>query len=116
MPEEEALRLLAARLYPRGTLLRTWKLAGGVSANVTVIEIRQPHSEATKLIVREHGEIDRARNSRVARDEFRLLQIAQSHGVAAPKPVHVDESCELFPTPVLVVKYVDGETEFAPSE
>lgn len=113
---EDAFRQLVRRLDPRATLLRTWRLTGGVSAQVTALEIERPDGQTTKLIVRRHGAVDRTRNPHIARDEFKLLRIAQSHGLAAPKPYDVDESCELFPTPFLVIDYVDGDTEFAPPD
>jgi aminoglycoside phosphotransferase (APT) family kinase protein len=44
------------------------------------------------------------------------LEIAQAHALAAPEPYYVDESCDLFPTPVLVVEYIEGEADFAPTD
>jgi aminoglycoside phosphotransferase (APT) family kinase protein len=98
------------------TLLRTWSLTGGVSAQVTGLEIEHPDGHDSKLIVRRHGNVDLTHNPHIARDEFRLLQIAQTHGLAAPRPHYVDESCDLFPTPVLVIDFIDGETDFAPTD
>jgi prepilin-type processing-associated H-X9-DG protein len=114
--QDEPFRQLVRRFDPEATLLRTWPLKGGVSAQVTGLEIKRADGRPSKLIVRRHGNVDLSHNPHIARDEFRLLQIAQSHGLAAPRPHYVDESCDLFPTPVLVIDYVDGETEFAPSD
>ncbi len=114
--QDETFRQLVRRFDPHATLLRTWSLAGGVSAQITALEIELPDGQRTKLIVRRHGEVDLSHNAHIARDEFRLLQIARLHGLAVPEPRFVDESCELFPAPVLVIGYVDGETEFAPSD
>lgn len=111
---DDALRQLARQLEPRGRLRRAWPLAGGVSAEVTAFEIERLDGRPRRLILRRHGEADRRRNPHVARDEFTLLQIVQDHGLAAPKPLLFDESCQLFPTPFLVIDWVDGETEFAP--
>lgn len=112
----DALRQVVQRIDPGATLRRAWSLTGGVSAQVTAIEIERPDGQTTKLIVRRHGEADRGRNPHIARDEYALLQIAQSHGLAAPKPYLLDESCELFSTPYLVIAFIDGDTEFAPSD
>jgi aminoglycoside phosphotransferase (APT) family kinase protein len=114
--ELDAFRQLVARIDPRATLVRAWNLTGGVSARVTALEIEASNGHTTKLIVRLHGEVDRAHNPHVARDEFKLLQIAQDRGLAAPRPRYLDESCELLPTPYLVVDYVEGETIFAPAD
>jgi aminoglycoside phosphotransferase (APT) family kinase protein len=116
LKDEDAFRRLVQRIEPDAGLRRVWPLTGGVSAQVTAVEIGRARGETTRLIVRRHGEVDRARNARIARDEYRLLRIVRAHGVAAPKPYHLDESCDLFPTPIVVVEYVDGETEFAPSD
>lgn len=111
-----ALRQLVQRIEPAGKLLRTWPLAGGVSAEVTVLEIARGSGAVSKLIVRRHGEADRARNPDIARDEYALLQLLHSRGLPVPRPVLVDESGDLFPTPVLVVEYVEGETVSAPAD
>ena len=111
---DDAMRQLARRLEPGGLLRRSWPLAGGVSAEVTAFEIERLDGRPRRLILRRHGEEDRRRNPDIGRDEFRLLQIAQAHGLVAPKPLLFDESCQLFPTPILVIDWVDGETEFAP--
>ena len=115
-PEFDRFRRLAQRIAPDGRLLRTRRLTGGVSAEITALEVERPDGPPAKLIVRRHGEADLAHNPRVARDEFALLRIARAQGLAVPKPYLVDESGELFPTPILVVEYVDGETAFAPAD
>ncbi|MDP9471812.1 MAG: phosphotransferase [Chloroflexota bacterium] len=114
--EEDALQRVVRRLDPGGTLRRAWPLAGGVSAEVTALEVEGSDGRPTTLVVRRYGNTDRGRNPHIARDEFRLLQIAQSHGLAAPTPYVFDESGELFPTPSLVIEFVEGETEFAPPD
>ena len=114
--DDDALRQLVQLLDPGSTLVRTWPLAGGVSARVTAFEIEQPDGQRTTLVLRQHGEADCGRNANIARDEFRLLRIVRSHGVTAPEPIFLDESGELFATPIVAIEYVDGETEFAPSD
>jgi aminoglycoside phosphotransferase (APT) family kinase protein len=66
------------------------------------------------LLVRQHGEVDRNRNPQIARSEFKLLQVLQAEDLPVPTPYHVDESCEIFPIPVLIVEYIEGHTEFSP--
>ncbi|HEY7031758.1 MAG TPA: phosphotransferase [Thermomicrobiales bacterium] len=114
--QDDAFRRLVQRIDPRARLLRTRRLTGGVSAEITVLEVARSDGETTKLLVRRHGDSDRAHNPHIAMDEFRLLEIAQAHALAAPEPYYVDESCDLFPTPVLVVEYIEGEADFAPTD
>lgn len=108
--EDERFRQLVQRIDPRSRLLRAWNLTGGVSAQVTALEVERPDGQTEKLVARLHGPKDLEHNPRIARDEFKLLKIARSHGVAAPRPVFVDESCELFPTPIVIIEFVEGET------
>jgi aminoglycoside phosphotransferase (APT) family kinase protein len=114
-PSDAPFQQLVQRIDPRSRLLRATDLAGGISARVTVLEVAQQDGRTQQLLVRRHGQVDRRHNPRIARDEFRLLQITHSRGLLTPRPCYVDESCDLFPDPVIVIEYVDGTTEFAPS-
>jgi hypothetical protein len=78
------LENLVGRIEPGSRLLRTWELEGGVSAQVTAFEIERVDGRTEKLIVRRHGTADLRRNPRVAANEFMLLQLLESAGVAAP--------------------------------
>lgn len=116
-PHDEAnLRELARQIEPEAAFRRAWRPGGGVSAEVSVIELERSDGQPRRLLVRRHGEADRTRNPHIARDEFALLRIAHAHGLAVPRPVYLDESGRLFPTPVLVLEYVEGETEIAPAD
>src|SRR5260370_41848643 len=69
-----------------------------------------------KMIVRQHGDVDLKHNPHVAADEFKLLQVLHSVGLAAPMPYHIDQSGEIFSTPYIVIEYIEGETTFASSD
>jgi aminoglycoside phosphotransferase (APT) family kinase protein len=97
------------KIIPHSTLLRTWSLTGGVSAQVTALELQRPDGQIQKMIMRQHGATDLQHNPQIAADEFKLLQILQSVGLAAPKPYYFDQSGQLFPTPYLVIEYIEGE-------
>jgi aminoglycoside phosphotransferase (APT) family kinase protein len=103
------------KIDPKSKLLRTWELKGGVSAQVTALEIERPDGQTKKMIVRQHGEMDLKHNPQVAADEFKLLHILHSVGLATPKPYHLDQSCEIFSTPYVVIEYIEGTPEFAPA-
>jgi aminoglycoside phosphotransferase (APT) family kinase protein len=104
---------LARKMAPESTLLRAWTLHGGVSARVTAIELQRADGQRQKLIVRQHGAADLARNPQMAADEFALLRIVHEAGVPAPAPYYLDQSGEFFETPVVVLEYIEGETVFA---
>ncbi len=107
---------LVEKMDPHNKLLRAWTLEGGVSAQVTAIEIEGADSQLIKLIVRQHGEADRSRNPHIAADEFRLLTLLQSAGLTTPRPHYLDTSSTIFATPCIVIEYIEGEIVFAPTD
>ena len=113
-PEENYLAQFVQRIEPHSKLLRFWQPTGGVSAQVTAFELERPDGQTERLIVRRHGGRDLEQNPQIAADEFKLLQIVQSAGVAAPAPVYVDESDEIYSAPAIVLEYIEGETVFDP--
>lgn len=105
---------LVQKMDSRYRLLRVWELTGGVSAQITALEIAHPAGQTQKMIVRRHGDTDRQRNPHIATDEFKLLHHLKSAGLVVPTPYFLDTSCTIFPTPYLVIEYIDGSTDFAP--
>jgi aminoglycoside phosphotransferase (APT) family kinase protein len=112
--EDEKFAQVVRRINPSSTLLRTWVLQGGISAQVTALEVTRPDGQTEKLILRRHGEINRQQNPHIAAAEFRLLERLHDSGLPVPKPCFVDASCEIFPIPYIVVECIEGATEFAP--
>ncbi len=113
--EDNKFARVVQMIDPQSKLLRTWELKGGVSARVTALEIERPGGHTKKLIVRRHGEVELKHKPQIATDEFKLLQLLHSVGLAAPRPYYLDQSGEIFPTPYLVLEYIEGKSEFAPS-
>jgi aminoglycoside phosphotransferase (APT) family kinase protein len=105
----ERLEALVRRIDLGSTLLRSWELKGGVSAQVTAFEIARADGQIERLIVRRHGAADLSRNPQIAADEYRLLQVLESAGLPAPTPRYLDAGGEIFSVPCLVVDYVQGE-------
>jgi aminoglycoside phosphotransferase (APT) family kinase protein len=106
---------LVQKIAPQSKLLRTWPLKGGISAGMTALEIERPDGQVRRMIVRQHGDGNLKHNPHAAADEFKLLQILQSAGLATPTPYHLDRSGKIFSTPYMVLEYVEGKPEFAPS-
>ena len=101
------------KITPQSTLLRAWELKGGVSAQVTALEIEQPDRQTKRMIVRRHGAVDLENNPQIAADEFKLLHMLHSAGLTTPAPYYVDQSGDIFPTPYIVIEYIEGAPEFA---
>jgi len=115
-PAIQSFAALVQRLHPQNTFVRAWSLKGGVSAAVTALEFTRPDGHRQKVIVRQHGVRDRQRNPQIAATEFRLLQLLQKAGIAAPAPYYLAQAGEFFAIPALVMAYVAGEPLFAPAD
>lgn len=114
--EAAQFQQLVQKLAPNSTLRRAWRLTGGVSAQVTALEIEQPDGRTRKMVVRRYGQADLTRNPQIAADEFKLLQLLKGAGVAAPMPYLADQSGEIFATPYVVIEYIEGAPELAPAD
>lgn len=101
---------------PQGKLLRAWQLEGGISAQMTALEVEQQDGRRRKLVVRRPHPEALARNPQAAADEFRLLQVLSTAGVAAPRPYALGPAGEATGGPYLVLEYVEGVLVFAPSD
>jgi aminoglycoside phosphotransferase (APT) family kinase protein len=106
---------LLSRFAAGSTLLRTRVLAGGMSAAVTLVEFVDAAGVPQKVVVRVHGERDRAQNPQVAEHEYALLQALHRSGAPVPRPIFVDSSDRAMGSPCVVIEFIEGSTT-APSE
>ncbi|MEZ4833895.1 MAG: phosphotransferase [Caldilineaceae bacterium] len=111
-----AFACLLQRFAPGAQLTRAWPLVGGVSAEVTALDYVTSGGDRQKAVARRHGPVDLARDPHIAAHESRLLQTVCASGLPAPAPLFVDDACDLFPSPVLVVAYVEGEIVLDPPD
>ena len=114
--DRAAFEALVHRVDPAGKLLQFWPLTGGVSAQVTALEVLRSDGQIQKMVVRQHGPVDLEQNPLIAADEFRLLQYLSAAAIPVPQPYHLEPAGELFSTPCLVIAYVDGQPDFHPAE
>ncbi len=115
MKEDKKFEQVVQKIDPQSKLLCTWELKGGVSAQVTALEIELSSGQTKKMVVRQHSDMSLKRNPQIAANEFKLLQLLHPIGFATPTPYHLDQSGEIFPTSYVVLKYIEGKPEFAPS-
>ena len=106
---------LVQKLDQANKLIRSWDLKGGISAQVTRLEVLQPTGRIVQMIVRQHGENDLKRNPHIAADEYRLLEILTNEGLPVPTPYYFEQAGGAFTKPCLLIEYVEGGPEFAPS-
>src|SRR5262245_35443405 len=91
------------RIDPQSRLIRAWKLKGGASAQVTSLDLEQSDGCIARWVVRRHSAIDLASNPDVAQHEFFLLDQLDAAGLPVPRPIHVDASRTILPSPYVVV-------------
>lgn len=89
------------------------KEAQQLSPRVAKLEIITNRARPQLLILLGHGDRDRQVNPDIARDEFTLLKILSSAGLAVPRPLLVDTSAAI---PFLITEFVEGETRFAAAD
>jgi len=91
-----------------------WELidARQLSPRAATLSTLTDQGRLRRLTLLSHSPRDRQINPDIARDEFRLLQILSSAGLAVPKPLLVDSSHAI---PFLITEFVEGETRFAPT-
>ncbi|TYR81880.1 phosphotransferase [Priestia megaterium] len=106
---------LIKKVDSKSRLLRVWELKGGVSAQVTGLEILLGNGQKQKLVVRQYGNADIQENSNVAFDEFALLEILKSADIPVPAPYCFDQSSEIFSS-YIVIEFIDGCTECCSSK
>ena len=106
---------LIQRIAPQSKLLRSWELKGGLTAEMTGLEVEGADGEVRKMIVRRRrwrdGETMEWRRQRAA-NEFRVLQVLGSRGVVVPTPYYMDLSCDVLPKPYMVLEYIEGQPDF----
>ena len=110
---DDKFREVVRKIDPGSRLLRAWPLAGGVSAQVTALEIERPDGQTVRMVVRRHGALDLRRNPNVAAAEYTLLQQLHAAGLPTPAPYYLDQTGDILGAPYLVVEYVEGQPEFA---
>ncbi len=115
VPVEQQFEKLMQKIAPQAKLLRVWPLAGGISAQMNAVELQHPDGHIEKMIVRQFSQHTIQSDSLAAQNQFKLLQTIQVLGLATPKPIYFDPASNLLGAPCLVIEYIPGKIDFAPS-
>ena len=99
---------VATQVFPGCRLLSATRLVGGVSAEVTALEL-ETENGPRKIVVRRYGEGDLSVRPRVAFEEFSLLTLLQGPGLPVPAPLLCDETGQLLPSPFIVTSFVEAD-------
>lgn len=115
MSSDPVFTRVIARIDPTARLLRAFPLTGGISAQVTALEVALPDGQIQTWVHRRHGAADLIANPAVATMEYHLLKSLHTQGVPVPMPYLLDTSGDLFDQPYVVMEYIEGESDFNPS-
>lgn len=97
------------RIDPAARLVGVRELAGGMSAQITVLDIaRNGDATPESVVVRQYGPKNLAVDPRSATTETRLLQWLRDAGLPVPAPRYADDTDEVLGGPYAVISYVDG--------
>lgn len=110
------LQRLVRRVDPAYEVLGASPLGGGVSARVTLVEVRGVPEQAERLVVREYGQANASRDALAATHEFQLLHALRGADLRVPTPRLADDSRATVPAPVLVTDYIDARPDFTPRD
>jgi aminoglycoside phosphotransferase (APT) family kinase protein len=111
-----SLALIAEQIAPGAVVVRSWPLRGGISADMTALELQLPGGALRRVVVRRPGPWAAVHDPQAAVREYRVLQIVRSVGVNAPAPLLYDDSGAILPAPYMVVDFIDGEVEHSPGD
>ena len=114
--QNSALTAVVGAIDRSSSLIRAWPLAGGVSAQVTALELAGPGGTTRRLVLRQYGPPDLRRDPQIAEHEFELMQALHAAGMPVPAPIAFDQSNTLLPSPFLAIEYVEGATDLAPEQ
>ncbi|HXQ59772.1 MAG TPA: phosphotransferase [Acidimicrobiales bacterium] len=99
---------VAARVEPGARLVGLGTFAGGLSAQMTVLELETPGGGARRLVVRSLSDSGSAWRSLSIGDEFSLLVSLADRGLPVPVPRLYDDSATILDQPYAVLDYADG--------
>lgn len=96
--------------------VRHWQLSGGLSSDMTAIEVEDPRGQSRKIVVRRpRAGVNWGNPHRIA-NEFRALTALERAGVPAPRPLYLDPESDDQPSEYMVTSFVEGAAEFSPSD
>ena len=115
--EYTLLNLLIKKIDPDAILLRFWNLKGGISAQTIGIEVLTSDKIRKKFIIRKFVSKNKIKYIKKLKNEFALLKFLRSTSTNIPTPIpyYFETPNQIFSQPYLVLEYIEGETEFNPT-
>jgi aminoglycoside phosphotransferase (APT) family kinase protein len=114
--ELNAYQRILHAISPGSQLLRAWRLPGGISAQMTVLEGEDETGHLRRLVVRRHGPTALKHDPDIVKNEYELLTVLHRKGLLVPMTILLDLSKEILPSPYLVEAYIDAQPDYAPAD
>jgi len=112
-PSFTILKAVVQQVDPAWELLGADTLSGGISANVWRLTVQQSVSAPEQWIMRWHDGHEDTHHSSIVEREYHLIDHLNSLGLPVPNPIQLDTSSEIVTAPFLILKFVEGETNFS---
>ncbi len=96
--------------FPGSILRRSWPLTGGISAQMTALELSQPDGRMERVVLRHFND------GRHLKKEYAVLKMTHKAGLPVPRPNAHDDSGQTWPTPYLLMTYMPGKMNFTPAD
>jgi aminoglycoside phosphotransferase (APT) family kinase protein len=96
------------QLAPDARLTGVRRLTGGMSAQITVLEVVRPQSPPETVVVRQYGPKNVAADPRPATTETRLLALLRDAGMPVPQPRIAEDGTQLLGGPFSVISFIEG--------
>lgn len=109
MERGNAYAAVVRRIAPDAELIGVRPLAGGMSAQITALDLQRPGRAPTTVIVRQYGPKNIAADPQVATTETTLLRLLRSAGLPVPAPLYADDDPALLGGPYCVVEFIDAD-------
>lgn len=113
IPPKEAINNLLEVIATGSKLVGIREATGSFSNSTHFVEAISPSHEKIRFIVRRYAEFGGSRSEK-ARLEFNALRLLERHGIAAPKPIYLDEHGKILGSPGIVTTYVSGKQLVTP--
>ncbi|MEE4200814.1 phosphotransferase family protein [Erythrobacter sp.] len=104
---------MVAKHFPGARLASFERLTGGVSADVTRLDMILPDGTHHSVVLREHAA---RHDGHELATEFQALKTIHAAGLAVPKPLACDDTRSILEHPWLLMEFVDGSTQIPEDE
>jgi aminoglycoside phosphotransferase (APT) family kinase protein len=114
-PVSDGWDWLAGELAPGGQIIRKTRLRGGLGADLHAVDLRDAAGSRLKVVVRRAQAEDRRHGTpEQVRQQWKVLEMLQSTGVAVARPLLLDADGTYFGVPTMVMSYVTGHPLLRP--